>query len=57
MAQMIKNPHAKHEIQVQFLGWKDPMKRKVAIHPQHACLGNPMHRGAWWATVHGVTKE
>ena len=20
------------------------------------CLGNPMDRGAWWATVHGVTK-
>ena len=23
---------------------------------QHSCLGNPMERGAWWATVHGVTK-
>ena len=21
------------------------------------CLGNPMNRGAWQATVHGVTKE
>ena len=21
------------------------------------CLGNPMDRGAWWATVHGVAKE
>ena len=21
------------------------------------CLGNPMVRGAWWATVHGVAKE
>ena len=20
-------------------------------------LGNPMDRGAWWATVHGVTKS
>ena len=20
---------------------------------QHSCLGNPMDRGAWWATVHG----
>ena len=20
-------------------------------------LGNPMDRGAWWATVHGVTKR
>ena len=23
---------------------------------QHSCLGNPMDREAWWATVHGVTK-
>jgi len=24
---------------------------------QYSCLGNPMDRGAWWATEHGVTKE
>ena len=24
---------------------------------QYSCLGNPTDRGAWWATVHGVTKE
>ena len=24
---------------------------------QHSCLGTPMDRGAWWATVHGVTKS
>ena len=24
---------------------------------QYSCLGNPMDRGAWWATVHGVTRE
>ena len=24
---------------------------------QYSCLGNPMDRGAWWATVHGVTKR
>ena len=24
---------------------------------QYFCLGNPINRGAWWATVHGVTKE
>ena len=24
---------------------------------QYCCLENPMDRGAWWATVHGVTKE
>ena len=24
---------------------------------QYSCLDNPMDRGAWWATVHGVLKE
>ena len=24
---------------------------------QHSCLENPMDRGAWWATVHGVTQS
>ena len=24
---------------------------------QYSCLGNPLERGAWQATVHGVTKE
>ena len=24
---------------------------------QYSCLGNPMDRGAWWATVHRVSKE
>ena len=24
---------------------------------QYSCLENPMDRGAWWATVHGATKE
>ena len=23
---------------------------------QYSCLGNPMDRGAWWATVHGISK-
>ena len=24
---------------------------------QYSCLENPMDGGAWWATVHGVTKS
>ena len=24
---------------------------------QHSSLENPMDRGSWWATVHGVTKS
>ena len=24
---------------------------------KYSCVGKPMDRGTWWATVHGVTKE
>ena len=24
---------------------------------QYSCLKNPMDRGAWWTTVHGITKS
>ena len=24
---------------------------------QYSCLGNPMDRGAWWATAHGDSKS
>ena len=30
-------------------GFGNPLERSV--------LENPMDRGAWWATVHGVTKS
>ena len=40
----------------------DPWVRKIPLGGngkplQYSCLGNPMDRGAWWATVHGVTKS
>ena len=40
----------------------DPWVRKAPAeengHPvQYSCLENPMPRGAWWATVDGVTKS
>ena len=35
---------------------RSPGKRKgYAL--QYSCLENPIDRGAWWATVHGVTKS
>ena len=24
---------------------------------QYSCLKNPTDRGAWWATIHGITKS
>ena len=42
------------EMQAQSLGWEDPLEKERATHP---CLGNPMKRGDWWATVYRVTEE
>ena len=36
---------------------EDRLEEGMATQPlQHSCLGNPMDRGAWRATVHGVAK-
>ena len=38
-------------------GWGRPPGEGNGCSLQCSCLGNPVDRGAWWATVHGVTKE
>jgi len=43
------------DTQVQLLGWKDPLKKEMATHLVFL-LGNPMDRGGWQATVHGVAR-
>jgi len=45
------------ETQVLSLGQEDPMEEEMATPLQYSCLENPMDRGAWRATVHGVTKR
>ena len=45
------------ETQVQFLGWEDPLEKEMTAHSSILAQGNPMDRGAWWATVHEVLKR
>ena len=45
------------ETWVQSLGWKDSPGEGSGNPLQYSCLWNSMDRGAWWATVHGVSKE
>ena len=52
-----KNPPAMWETWVQSLGQTDPLEKAVATHSTILALENPMDRGAWWDTVHGVTKS
>ena len=42
------------ETRVQPLDWEDPLEKEMATHSSISCLGNPMDRGAWQATVQGV---
>ena len=36
------------------LGWEKKLEKAMA---PYSCLEYPMDGGAWWATVHGVTKN
>ena len=45
------------EMQVQSLGWEDVLEKEMATHSNILALENPMDRGAWRATVHGVSKS
>ena len=57
MAQMVKSLPAMWETWVQSLGQEDPLEKEMATHSTNSCLEHPMDRGAWQATVHGVTKS
>ena len=45
------------EMQAPSLGQEDPEEEEHSNPFQYSCLGNPMDRGAWLATVHGVAKN
>ena len=53
---MVKNLPAMQETWVQSLGQDNPLQKGMATHSS-ILLENPMDRGAWWATVYGVTKS
>ena len=45
------------EIWVQSLGWEDPLEEVMATRSSILAWRIPVDGGAWWATVHGVTKR
>ena len=61
VAQMVKNPPAMQETWVRDLGSIPGLGRFPGEgngNPlQYSCLENPMGRGVWQATVHGITKS
>ena len=54
----MKNLPAMRKMRIRSLGQEDPLEEEMAAHScQYSCQENPMDRGAWWATVHGVTES
>ena len=39
------------------LGWKNPLEEEMATHSSILAWKISWTRGAWWATVHKVTRE
>ena len=37
-------------------GWRRSLAEGNGNLLQYSCLQNPMDKGVWWATVHGVAK-
>ena len=54
---MVKNLPAKWETQVPSLDWEDALEKEMVTHSSIPAWRIPMDRGAWWATVCGVTKS
>ena len=57
VTQTVKHLLATWETRVRSLGQEDPLKKDMATQLQYSCLENSKDRGAWWATVHGVSKS
>ena len=57
VAQLLKNLPAKAEDLGLILGLGRSPGEGNGNPLQYSCLENPVDRGAWWATVHGVAKS
>ena len=56
-AQTVKDVPAMWETWIQPLGWDDPTGGGNGNPLQQSCLESYTARGAWRATVHGVTES
>ena len=45
------------ETRIRSLVQEDPLEKEMSIHSNILAWENPMDRGAWWATLHRVTKR
>ena len=57
VAQIVKNLPTMLETWVRYLGWEDPLEEGMATDSSIHAWRILMDRGAWQATVHGITKS
>ena len=57
VALVVKNPPANAEDMGSIPGLERSTGEGNGNPLQYSCLGNPMDREAWWATVYGVAKK
>ena len=60
MAHQVKNLLAAQETQetwFQSMGWEGPLEEEMATQSSILAWENSKDRGAWWVTVHEVTKS
>ena len=55
MVKVVTNLLLMQERRVLSVGQEDPLEEEMTTHS--TCLDNPEDGGAWWATVHGVSKS
>ena len=54
---MVKNPPANTRDSGSSPGFERSLGERNGNPLHYSCLGNPIDRGAWWATVYGVAKQ
>ena len=42
---------------VGYLDWEDSQEKGMAAHSSILAWRIPVDRGAWWTTIHGITKS
>ena len=57
MAQLVNNLPETQDTQVGPLGWEDSPGDGNNNPLLYSCLRNPMDKGAWRVTVHGVSEQ
>ena len=57
MVENLPTNAGEYQTRVQSLGREDPLEEGMATHSSIPAWRIPMHRGAQWPAVHGVTKN